>query len=258
MGRKRATRGRGPGTALTGKRASFGKIGPGARLGWPGFSACRPARPGLPGRGPPLSATAGQCSTIPAIGSLWPRFHCAGNGVYARRRRWFCRSLRLHRAGRWDEAERIYRQVLEADPRHASAWKMLGALARDLGRLRESITFLEEGLYAVGADAKLYFHLGQSYQAVGDSAGAIRTYRLALTVDEAHPPAPFGPGSIAFGPGRGARGDRAFFALRRAGPRRRRGAVQPGRGPGRRRPDVGGRSGLQRIARPRAKACRRW
>ena len=99
----------------------------------------------------------------------------------------FAEALDLHKAGRLDEAEQGYREVLRADPRHAAAWKMLGILARDVGRLRESIAFLEEGLHAVGPEPKLYFHLGQSYRAVGDADGAIRSFRLSLTLDEANP-----------------------------------------------------------------------
>jgi protein O-GlcNAc transferase len=97
----------------------------------------------------------------------------------------FAEAIELHRSGRLEEAEQQYRRVLGRDPKHAPAWQMLGILARDLGRARESIAYLEEGLNTVGPNQKLYFQLGQSYQAVGEPDGAIRSYRLGLTVNEA-------------------------------------------------------------------------
>ncbi|HEX4146496.1 MAG TPA: tetratricopeptide repeat protein [Pirellulales bacterium] len=98
----------------------------------------------------------------------------------------FAAAQALHQAGRLEEAEQGYRQVLTTDPRHAAAWRMLGILARDSGRPREAIVFLEEGLHAAGPDAKLYFHLGQAYAAAGDAVAAIRSHRLSLTVTEAN------------------------------------------------------------------------
>lgn len=115
----------------------------------------------------------------------------------------------LHRTGRLDLAEQGYRQVLEADPQHAAAWRMLGILARDSGRLREAIVFLEEGLFSVGPDPKLYYHLGQTYAAAGDADEAIRSHRLSLTVLEASPQGHLALGQLLLAR-RATRGDRAF------------------------------------------------
>jgi protein O-GlcNAc transferase len=115
----------------------------------------------------------------------------------------FAAAQELHRAGRLVQAELGYRKVLQADPTNAAAWRMLGILARDSGRLREAVVFLEEGLHAVGPDAKLYFHLGQTYAALGNRDSAIRSHRLGLTLTEANP-----TGHLALGQLLHARGER--------------------------------------------------
>src|SRR5687768_9028450 len=38
------------------------------------------------------------------------------------------KALALHRAGRLDEARRLYEHILDADPRNASLWHFLGVL----------------------------------------------------------------------------------------------------------------------------------
>ncbi|HTU27716.1 MAG TPA: tetratricopeptide repeat protein [Pirellulales bacterium] len=115
----------------------------------------------------------------------------------------FAAAEALHRAGRLAEAEEAYRRVLAADARHGAAWRMLGLVACDLGRLREAILYFQEGLHAVGPDARLYYHLGQAYVAAGQAEDAIRAHRLGLTVDEAH-----AKGHLALGQLVLARGER--------------------------------------------------
>ena len=43
-----------------------------------------------------------------------------------------------HQAGYFAQAEQLYRQILQADPRHADAWLFLGAVCQAQGRLAEA------------------------------------------------------------------------------------------------------------------------
>ncbi|MFN6105687.1 MAG: tetratricopeptide repeat protein, partial [Planctomycetaceae bacterium] len=55
---------------------------------------------------------------------------------------WLQQAFELDRLGRWSEAERLYRQVLQADPRHPEAWHRLGLLAERAGQLPAAIDCL--------------------------------------------------------------------------------------------------------------------
>ena len=46
----------------------------------------------------------------------------------------FVQAVGLHQSGRLAEAERLYRQILQTDPRHPDALHMLGVLAMQSGQ----------------------------------------------------------------------------------------------------------------------------
>jgi cytochrome c-type biogenesis protein CcmH/NrfG len=50
------------------------------------------------------------------------------------------------RAGRLHEAENACRQVLVADPSHAPAWDLLGAIACQSGRFADAISSYQQAL----------------------------------------------------------------------------------------------------------------
>ena len=43
-------------------------------------------------------------------------------------------AVRLHQAGRLQEADQIYRQILGAEPGNADAWHLRGVLASQVGQ----------------------------------------------------------------------------------------------------------------------------
>ena len=58
----------------------------------------------------------------------------------------FRQGQQLHMAGRWAEAEQVYRQVIAASPRHADAMHALGALALQTGRPAIAETLLAQAI----------------------------------------------------------------------------------------------------------------
>ncbi len=58
----------------------------------------------------------------------------------------FAVALEHHRAGRLREAETIYRQILETDPGHPDAWRLLGLIACQLGDYQAGVEFIQRAV----------------------------------------------------------------------------------------------------------------
>jgi predicted O-linked N-acetylglucosamine transferase (SPINDLY family) len=85
-----------------------------------------------------------------------------------------------HRAGRLQEAEPIYQQILEAEPNHVDALNLLGVLALqrgDTGRAVESIT---RAIRLDGSQPSFHNNLGNALRSQGALAEAIASYQRAL------------------------------------------------------------------------------
>src|ERR1700674_5488191 len=79
----------------------------------------------------------------------------------------FADAFRHHQAGRLKEAERLYRQILAVDPRHADSLHLLGVVAHQVGRHDLSVDMISK---AIGINAKVpsyYSNLGSALKAQG-------------------------------------------------------------------------------------------
>src|SRR6059058_5660951 len=54
----------------------------------------------------------------------------------------FVAAVRHHQAGQFTEADRLYRKVLSAEPRHVHALHLRGALAHTTGRNEEAVKLI--------------------------------------------------------------------------------------------------------------------
>src|SRR5215472_9620623 len=72
----------------------------------------------------------------------------------------FQSGVRLHGAGRLQEAEQVYRQVLAAAPAHAEALHMLGVIALQCGQPQAALACLDEAI-AIKPSAAL-FHVNRA------------------------------------------------------------------------------------------------
>jgi tetratricopeptide (TPR) repeat protein len=99
-------------------------------------------------------------------------------------------AVRHHRTGELREAERLYRQVLQADPRQADALHLLGVLAGQLGRANEAVALLREALLSNPRLAEAHSSLGNALKRQGRLDEAVACYRQALALQpglaEAH------------------------------------------------------------------------
>jgi predicted O-linked N-acetylglucosamine transferase (SPINDLY family) len=95
----------------------------------------------------------------------------------------FGEAFRHHQAGRLPEAERLYRQVLAADPRHADSLHLLGVIACDVGRHDVGIGLIHQAIGISPRIASFHFDLATALQDTGRFDQAIGYYRNAVTLD---------------------------------------------------------------------------
>lgn len=89
-------------------------------------------------------------------------------------------AVHLHGAGRLEEAERLYRHILEREPATAAAWINLGVLLRRQGRLEPAVTCLRRGLSLKPEDGPAWSNLGNALRAVNRLDEAMAAQRKAI------------------------------------------------------------------------------
>jgi predicted O-linked N-acetylglucosamine transferase (SPINDLY family) len=87
---------------------------------------------------------------------------------------------RLHQAGRLQEAEQIYRQVLAADPKHPHALHQFGLLALQAGQFDAAIELIGQAIRADRAQPAFHANLGEAYRHAKRPEQAAESYRYAL------------------------------------------------------------------------------
>lgn len=89
-------------------------------------------------------------------------------------------ALSLHRKGNVDLAEQIYRSILEAEPRHAQSWHMLGVAAVQRNDHRRGVEFIERAIALDSRRAAFHSNLGAAYRELGRLDEAEISLRRAL------------------------------------------------------------------------------
>ncbi len=92
----------------------------------------------------------------------------------------FDQALQHHRAGNLHQAELLYRQILEQDPRHFDALHLLGVIAHQVGRNESAVECIREALRLAPGAAEAHSNLGSALMALGRWAEAAASYRRAL------------------------------------------------------------------------------
>jgi len=99
--------------------------------------------------------------------------------------------MRVHQAGRLDEARPLYETVLQKQPRQAEAIHFLGVLEYEAKNYDRAIALMERSLRFPDCDRIAAWHsnLGLALQARGCATEAITCYQRALELNEAYPEA---------------------------------------------------------------------
>ena len=89
-------------------------------------------------------------------------------------------ALKLHDEGRLDEAERLYRQILETAPDHPVVLNLLGLVAQSKGLHEQAVSFFARAVEQNPQSAEYHFNLAWSEERRGKAAEAIKAYLRAL------------------------------------------------------------------------------
>jgi protein O-GlcNAc transferase len=107
-----------------------------------------------------------------------------------------------HRGGRLREAERLYRQILQADSNHADALHMLGVLAHQTGRQQLAVEMISRAIVQNGQMPAFHNNLGNVYAAAGNWQDAETSFRRALDRKPDYAEAHYNLGNVLQGQGK--------------------------------------------------------
>lgn len=91
-------------------------------------------------------------------------------------------ALQFHQAGHFQQAERVYYQILQHNPYHADALHLLGLTAFQTGRHELAVRCIRQALDVNPTVAAFHSNLGLAYQALGHLDEAAACYQEALRI----------------------------------------------------------------------------
>ena len=88
-----------------------------------------------------------------------------------------------HRAGRLDEAERLYKRALRSNPRNADALNSFGLLSHQVGRVERSLEMLSRAVDLAPERIDYRRNLARTLQALGKYERAVHELRQCLNFE---------------------------------------------------------------------------
>ncbi|MGD0389665.1 MAG: tetratricopeptide repeat protein [Tepidisphaeraceae bacterium] len=96
-------------------------------------------------------------------------------------------ALAHHRAGRLDEAEKIYRQVLVRQPSHANALQLLGVCYGQSGQPQKAVALISRALAIRPDVAEFHGNLGEFLRELGKIPESIASFERAIALNGSDP-----------------------------------------------------------------------
>src|SRR5262245_34664324 len=99
-------------------------------------------------------------------------------------------AVQHHLAGRLNDAERIYREVLATEPNHPYALNLLGDVTSQLGNHEAAVEFISRAIELRGDVASFHNSLARAFQAQNKLGKAVSCFRRVVELQpdraEAH------------------------------------------------------------------------
>src|SRR5690349_14403638 len=100
-----------------------------------------------------------------------------------------------HQAGRFVDAEKIYRRILAQDPNNIEALHLLGVLAMQTGHANAAVDLIQTALRRRNNWPEALNNLGLAYTKQGNPAAAVDAFHRALAANAVMPEAHFNLGN---------------------------------------------------------------
>src|ERR1700682_908544 len=98
-------------------------------------------------------------------------------------------AIEHRRAGRFQEAEVIYRQIVASEPDCAEGWRLLGMIAHEPKHQDAAVAYIERALQLQPGNAAGHNSLGIVQSARGEQAKAAASFRRAVELAPDNPEA---------------------------------------------------------------------
>lgn len=129
------------------------------------------------------------------------------------------RAIQSGRCGRDDESDRLWRKVIDHEPRHTQALSNLGTNALARGDIELALDMLEAARLTAPTDLVVLMALAEARRLDRDADGEFQALQWALAVDPSYLPALLAKGAWFENRGRSSEANETYeIALRFAGP----------------------------------------
>lgn len=89
-------------------------------------------------------------------------------------------AIEHHQSGRLQEAEKLYKEIIRADPEHADAIHLLGVIAHQGGHQQIAVDLISEAIDIDASNPLYYSNLGEAHLALWEIPEAVECYQSAL------------------------------------------------------------------------------
>lgn len=108
----------------------------------------------------------------------------------------FQKAVELHQSGAFNEAEKIYRQILETAPENADVLNLIGLIAQNKGLHKEASEYFYRAIKSAPQHFPIYFNLAVSLGALGKYIEALEAYEKVVKLSPDCKEAYFGMGNL--------------------------------------------------------------